>query len=309
MNSVLRHAARVLRKFVMTRNWWLAASAVLAGVMLADMLGCGRTSDFSYPRPDVAAALEFREATSTGAAAAAPVSTATGWATLKGQFRLAGSPPSFAPIGTGGKDSQVCGNQVPDNSLIVDSGNQGIANVVVYARKVSRVHESGQQPPQEPALFDQKGCLFLARVVPVQVGQTVLIKNSDPVAHNTAIQPPLDAGANPLLPANSDTNYKFSRPQNLPVPVTCSIHPWMKAFMLPRNDPYMAVSGADGSFEIGNLPAGEEIEFQVWHERAPNVAAGTADVRIANGRFKIKLDADQTRDLGAIEVPGTAFGG
>ena len=100
---------------------------------------------------------------------------------------------------------------MPDLSLIVDSGNQGIANVVVFARRVSRVHESGQQPPSEPALFDQKGCLFLAGLVPVQVGQTVLIKNSDPVAHNPAISPPLDAGANPLLPANSDTQFKFNR--------------------------------------------------------------------------------------------------
>lgn len=298
----------------MTRTWWFAASAILAGLMLADMLGCGRTGDYSAPYITEAGkheARKFREAAARGATTgvAAAASTSTGWATLKGQFRLAGGAPSLAPISTGGKDSQTCGNQVPDTSLIVDSGNQGIANIVVYARRVSRIHESGQQPSPEPALFDQKGCLFLARVVPVHVGQTVLIKNSDPVAHNTSIQPPLDTGANPLLPANSDTKYTFKRPQNLPVPITCSIHPWMKAFMLPRNDLYMAVSGADGAFEIANLPAGEEIEFQVWHERAPSVAASGSAVKINNGRFKLKLDADQPRDLGAIELPATAFGG
>ncbi len=31
---------------------------------------------------------------------------------------------------------------------------------------------------------------------------------------------------------------------------------------------YVAVSRADGRFEIANLPAGEDIEFQAWHERA-----------------------------------------
>jgi hypothetical protein len=79
--------------------------------------------------------------------------------------------------------------------------------------------------------------------------------------------------------------------------------------MLPRSDPYLAVTGSDGSFQIANLPAGEEIEFQVWHERAPNVPATNAELRIANGRFKLKLDADQIKDVGGIEVQAAAFGG
>ena len=44
----------------------------------------------------------------------------------------------------------------------------------------------------------------------------------------------------------------------------------MKAYMLPRENGYFAVSADDGSFEIANLPAGEELEIQVWHESAGN---------------------------------------
>ena len=54
----------------------------------------------------------------------------------------------------------------------------------------------------------------------------------------------------------------------LPVSVTCNIHPWMKAYAVFREDGYVAVSSGDGTFEIPDLPAGEPLEFQVWHERA-----------------------------------------
>ena len=43
----------------------------------------------------------------------------------------------------------------------------------------------------------------------------------------------------------------------------------MKAYIIARDDPYVAVTKPDGTFEIKNLPAGEDIEFQVWHEQAP----------------------------------------
>ena len=40
----------------------------------------------------------------------------------------------------------------------------------------------------------------------------------------------------------------------------------MVAYMLPRENGYFAVTDAEGRFEIANLPAGEPLEFQVWHE-------------------------------------------
>src|SRR5205085_8561606 len=104
---------------------------------------------------------------------------------------------------------------------------------------------------------------FLQQVEVVYVGREFLIKNSDPITHNTAISPPGDKAINPLLPPGDTFKVTFKRPQNKPVNVTCSIHPWMKAYVFPRKDPYCAVSGENGAFEIANLPAGEELEFQI----------------------------------------------
>ena len=66
--------------------------------------------------------------------------------------------------------------------------------------------------------------------------------------------------------------------------------------MLPRNDKYFAVTKDDGSFEIPNLPAGEEVEIQVWHERGAGPGGALVlpkkDLKwTPKGRFKVKLEA------------------
>ena len=48
----------------------------------------------------------------------------------------------------------------------------------------------------------------------------------------------------------------------------------MSAYLLPRKNGYFAVTAADGSFEIPNVPAGEKLEFQVWHESAAGAGGG-----------------------------------
>ncbi len=234
---------------------------------------------------------------------------ADGWATLKGRFVYDGSPPAVKFLSTSGKDSTVCDkHEIPDESLIVDSASKGIANIVVYPRKVSRVHESQNKPATNEVEFDQKDCVFLSHVLPLRVDQTLVIKNSDPIGHNTNISPLADTSINPLLPAGGQLKHKFNREQSLPVPVTCNIHPWMKAYVLARNDSYVAVSAKDGSFETTNLPAGEEIEIQVWHEKGAG-AGGTLEAKKdwKRGRFKLKLKDGETKDVGEISVSSRAF--
>ncbi len=276
------------------RGTWLAGAALaLVGTVAAGL----------FPQEQLPAPLAVRTAVAARAFAAAS------WGTLRGKFVYQGEAPVLPPLGTGGKDGAVCDvHPIVNESLLVDAQTKGIKNVVIFARKVSRVHESYEKDAQADVLFDQKECVFLSHVLPLRVGQTLVIKNSDPVGHNSNISPVGDTALNPLLPAGADQRHVFKRAQNMPVPVTCNIHPWMKAYVLPRNDPYFAVTHSDGSFEIANLPAGEEIEFQVWHERGKgNQGALEAKKAWAKGRFKLKLAADKVEDLGTIEVAPAAL--
>jgi hypothetical protein len=291
------------------RTWGLALAAL-------GVVGCSRSSEDPIVA-NLTAAEKIRtvlvgEGAAAGGEAAA---TGTGWATLKGKFTFDGAPPTMPPYAVN-KDQATCapGGQAPlQQFLLVDSGSKGIANVAIFARKASRVHE-GSGPRTEPVLFDQKECVFLTHMLGVTTGQPIDIRNSDNVGHNTAISG--QNGFNQTIASGATTPFVAKKEESAPVPVRCSIHPWMISYMLPRENAYFAITGPDGSFEIPNLPAGEKLEVQVWHESAAGgngaLFVDTPQGKELNwsnkGRFVVTLEENETRDL-PIVVPASAFGG
>ena len=276
-------------------------------------VGCGRAR-VGTPVADVAAAATLREKLGAGSGGtsatpvAADVATGTGWASLKGRFVFAGTPAAAKAL-VADKDTEVCGKTAKlfDRSLLVDPSTKGLANVVVFVRKSSRV--KGPVPDTQ-LVFDQKNCEFLAPVFAARVGQPIDVKNSDPVGHNTNIS---GSDFNQLIPAGGSLPYRPKAETGMPTMVTCNVHPWMKAYMVFRKDGYVAVTATDGSFAIPDLPAGELLEFQVWHERSagPNGALGLdkPDLKwTSKGRFQLKLEENEVKDLGTLEVPASAIG-
>jgi hypothetical protein len=57
----------------------------------------------------------------------------------------------------------------------------------------------------------------------------------------------------------------------LKIPVGCDVHPWMRSYIHVLSNPFFAVTGADGSFEIKGLPAGD-YEIEALHEKLAPVA-------------------------------------
>lgn len=276
--------------------------------------GCERQSVLG-PVANAASAKTIREALLAGNAKGGEkeaASTGTGWATLKGQFVYDGDPPKMPPYHVT-KEPEICtinGSAPPEETLVVAPGSKAIKNVVVFLRDASRVNDLAK-PKTDPVEFDQKHCVFQTHVVALTVGQSLDIKNSDPTGHNTNI---LGSGFNQLIPAGGSIAYKVQKESQMPNKVTCSIHPWMTAYMLPRKNGYFAVTDADGKFEIANVPAGEPLEFQVWHESgaAPgNGLVGTTpdapDLKWSNrGRIAVTLKPDEVKEIKVV-VPTSAF--
>jgi hypothetical protein len=285
-------------------------ATILCGLLVC--AGCGPTRVVA-PGADAEAAGRIRAtlvtASSTGGGEQAAAATGTGWGTLKGRFTFAGAPAQPKPLVVD-KDTEVCsmgGMKLLDRSVLVDPSSKGLANVVVFARKTSRVKS---EVAETPLVFDQKNCEFLSPVFAARVGQPIDVHNSDPIGHNTNIS---GSSFNQLIPAGQGTAYKPDAETGMPTMVTCNIHPWMKAYAVFRKDGYVAVSAADGSFTIPDLPAGETIEFQVWHERSsgPNGAVGLEKPDLKwtpKGRFQVTLEPDAVKDLGTLEIPASSIG-
>jgi len=294
-----------------------AAQLALLIALLAS-IGCRPSEDIG-PVANAASAAKIRESLSSGSGEAssskAAAATGTGWATLKGRFVFDGTPPTMAPYNAN-KDQATCtinGKAPLQETLLVDSETKGIANVAIYIRKVSRVHESAQ-PTDDKVLFDQKACVFLTHVIPMTIGQTLELKNSDPVGHNTNISG--KNSFNQTIPANESVDYTPQKEEAMPVSAVCSIHPWMNSYLVIRKNGYYAVTGPDGSFEIPNIPAGEELEFQVWHESGQgpsnalvlNTPEGKELKWSSKGRFKIQLAEDEVKEI-QLTIPAAALGG
>jgi hypothetical protein len=230
---------------------------------------------------------------------AAMVSPASAqWADLKGKFVYDGPVPT-APKLTITKDVEVCGvHNLVDEELLVGADG-GLANVVIYvSTKSVKTHPDYEKTAGDKVIFDNKNCRFEPHVLAMRLSQTIVLKNSDSIGHNSNVQPPGDQGINPLLPPGGAAENKFNLAQRLMVPISCNIHGWMKGYVVIRDNPYFAVTGKDGTFEIKNLPVGEELEFQVLHEKAGYLVAKSDWLR---GRFKMKIK-DGGSDLGTVKV-------
>jgi plastocyanin len=230
------------------------------------------------------------------------------WGTLKGKFVFGGSPPAAAEL-KADKDVEVCGKHKLVAEELLVGADGGVANVVVYVRdKKVNVHPDLAASKNEKVVLDNKDCRFEPHVAFVQTGQSLVLKNSDTVGHNSNVATLKNQPSNSLIPAGEERSITFKDDEAIPAQVTCNIHPWMKAWLVVRDNPYAAVSKADGSFEIKHLPAGE-VELQMWHEKAGyigEIKVGGKVEKTAKGRKKVQVAAAGT-DLGEMTLDAALF--
>jgi hypothetical protein len=286
----------------MSYRYYIAACLTIALLSA----GCARSHPPDY-QADASVALRLREvvggAAGGDAGATKEVANPTGWATVKGRFRLTG-PVELPPI-TVTKDQNVCGNTAPNPAVILGPDN-ALQYVLVYlSTKLPTlddpwVHPSYAATAKDAVDFDQKKCIFLSHVFGMRSTQTLKVLNSDTTGHNTNIP---GFAYNTLIPEGSFNTEARVKPLAEPSAVSCSIHPWMSAFIMATPHPYIAVTNENGEFEIKNVPAGVDLEFRIWQEKVKYVPGGVVNgspVNWPKGRMKQKLANDQVLELDVV---------
>jgi plastocyanin len=239
---------------------------------------------------------------------------------FKGQFFYDGTPPAMKELPASAKDKADCGDpslKVPDETFVINPENKGFANIIVYLT----VPMGGKKPPvsadsaklkDAEILLDNKLLRFQPHVLVVQTGQKVVLGNSDKISHNTniAFGGVGNPASNEALPAGAKINKVYQKEERVPTNVACNVHPYMKAYLLVRDNPYFAVSDKDGKFEIKNVPDGE-WQFTVWQEKSgyiTTVKVGDKAATWAKGKLTQKF-AGKEVDLGKILVSPKNFEG
>lgn len=285
---------------------WLC-SFVLVLSLLGLASGCGGgaeppedAADTIVPSVDTGDPDESAD-TKAGDGEAEPVAAAEGWGSVKGRIVYVGDVPEQPVIEVPANIEFCRDHQIVDESLIVNAETKGVKNVFVYVRGSSAVAPELADAPAEPAIIDQERCAFIPHAQVMQVEQGLKVLSNDPTKHNTHTFPsPRNQVFNQIINEKDRTgrDVPIERAENKPFQVKCDIHPWMSAWVLPLDHPYGVVTDENGNFEISNLPA-EEVSLMIWHEKKPNDPIEKA--------LKVTVTADETNDLGDIEVPADKF--
>ncbi len=241
--------------------------------------------------------------------ATASAARAQEWGTIKGKFVYKGDAEETSVTLT--KDAEFCGPHKPvDETLVVGEGG-ALRDVFVYLY-VARGKKIAIHPdfkPGDPKSLANKGCRFEPHAMVVWSAEELEVRNDDTISHNTNLNFAANGDFNQIVANGSPLTKKFDKIEPFPAAVTCNIHPWMRGCVLVRDNPYMAVTGEDGSFEIKNIPAGAQ-EIILWHEshgflKDLVVGKEKADRK---GQIEVTVPAGGEVDLGVIEITPDILG-
>jgi hypothetical protein len=269
-------------------------AALCAAVLLgtAALLGCGGKDDDDEDRPKAsrAAGAPKDAAAPSSAAAAAPAGAAagaTGAASVTGKIVFEGAIPT--PEKYKMTADAFCAKAHPGDVAKQDieiGPDRGIADVFVYVKSgISGTYP----PPTTAAVIDQKGCRYAPHVFGVVAGQNIDILNSDPTLHNIHSLPEKNEAFNLGMPVQGmKYTKKFDKPEVM-VHIKCDVHGWMSAYCGVVPHPFFAVTAADGTYTIKNLPAGT-YTIEAWHEKfgtqTQQVTVGATDSKAVPFTFK-----------------------
>jgi hypothetical protein len=192
------------------------------------------------------------------AASAYEVAPVSDGGTIAGKVTYDGPVPTRKIIPT--KDKTTCGD-IREEPEIVVGGDKGVLDAVVYLKGVQK-GKAWEKPAKPPEIVNEK-CVFVPHVQAVPLGALVIV-NADPVMHNTHGFLEKATVFNVALPVKGQRIEKKVTKPGL-MRVECDAHGWMLAWIFAAENPYYAVTGKDGTFQIGDVPPGS-YTLVTWHE-------------------------------------------
>jgi hypothetical protein len=243
----------------------LGGTGVLTACMLASTLyvvpGCSKQEKPPGPiATEGAASSKAARSKARAGSEKYEVVEVTSGGTIAGKVTFAGKyePLKIAVV----RDEETCHTEKESPRLRVGPGG-GLADAVVYLEDIRK----GKGIESIPAgVLDQKECEYVPHVLIHPIDKELGVASSDAILHNVHLKDTANNTAmnHPFPEATlKPVQKRFRRPGLLRAQCDAG-HYWMSAYIFVVEHPYYAVTAADGSFSIPDVPPGT-YKLVVWH--------------------------------------------
>ncbi len=179
---------------------------------------------------------------------------------IRGQVRFLGKAPAPRTVKVT-QDPKVCGTTRTITDVVVGA-QKGLKDAVVFIQNIKK----GKAAKPGKARLANTHCRYEPHVQAFAVGTVLAVSNADPVLHNTHIKLRKSDVFNYGLPRKGQIITSTIRRKGL-MKVGCDAgHTWMLGWIAVFDHPYYAVTGADGSFHMPDVPPGT-YKLAFWHEK------------------------------------------
>ncbi|MEK9629150.1 MAG: carboxypeptidase regulatory-like domain-containing protein [Nitrospinota bacterium] len=234
--------------------------------------------------------------------------------TLKGRVTLTGKVPkarSFHLVHA--PNIEFC-SRISDGKghrLLFDftvSKNRGLKDTIIALTNVKK----GKPFPQKMQTFHINRCRANNYIIGIKNSENFLIENTDPIQHEIATYEVRNIYSDqttnrPVIPKSSQVRSAFVRADATEFTIKCNLHPFLQTHGFLVENPYYAVTDANGEFSIENIPPGT-YEVVAWH---PYIPQKTGTVTITpQGMSQIDFEfngQDEKRKLYHDDLEGYRF--
>lgn len=222
--------------------------------------------------------------------------------TLRGRVFLQGTPPPariFHLIFSPNIDFCSAISDGKGNRLLkeFDVGAGGALKDVI----VALVGVEKGKPFDHVPVIDIEHCRMTPFVTPVRNGRPIRLINRDPIAHD--VQAYSLKGAytyamfnKRMLPQTEAAKKVRLRKGHYLFRTQCGVHDFMQSWGMAVGNPYFAVSGPEGQFEITDIPPGKYHAI-AWH---PHLSIQAKEVTVPPSG---EVSVDFVFDAEEVEIP------
>lgn len=198
--------------------------------------------------------------------------------TLSGTVDFDGAIPADSVISVPTADQIGCGQSITQH--LVDASGTRIGRAVVWITDI----RTGKPLPV-PRRFEllNSDCVLNPRLQAVFAPGTLNMSSEDVAMHRNHIIDVATGDMVGIAPFNDNGevvpfDHVLDKPAELEV--TCELHPWSKAYILVLDHPYFAMTAANGTFSIDDVPPGT-YHVRAWH---PSLGLSDQTVTITAGQ-------------------------